>query len=431
MIETIAYHNDSNDYFSKIRNLSFPVFLDSNQSSGRYDIISAWPENIFENTNDINDLFNKCNCIYLKKNRQKTSVDLPFMGGLIGFISYDIASQLENICIEKKSNRTFIGEYLWALIQDHKNKKAYLFFDETLPSNKKIEIKSLLKTSSYMVNDFQCLSPFISNTDKSSYQQQFNKIKDYIYAGDCYQINLARHFSCRYQGDPYNAYLALRKHSQMPYSVYFKHPDYHILSCSPEQFITLNEHTISTNPMKGTRPRHKNPIIDKAIKHELQTSKKDQAENVMIVDLLRNDLSHVCQTGSIITDPLFELETFKHVYQLTSTIQGKIKKDILPLDALKACLPGGSITGAPKRRAMEIIDELEDFDRQFYCGTCFYLSYNGNMDSNILIRTLYCEDNLIHCWGGGGLVSDSDCEQEFDEINTKVAHLMQIINTLD
>ncbi|WP_372748752.1 anthranilate synthase component I family protein, partial [Litorivivens sp.] len=182
---------------------------------------------------------------------------------------------------------------------------------------------------------------------------------------------------------------------------------------------------VSTAPIKGTAPRSPIPERDRELAETLAQSEKDRAENLMIVDLLRNDIGRCCEPGSIRVEKLFELQSFQTVHHLVSTISGRLASRYSTLDLLAACFPGGSITGAPKRRAMEIIHELEPHDRSIYCGSIAYIDLNGNMDSNIAIRTLLCEDDKIYCWSGGGIVADSEVEAEFEETWNKVGVLLE------
>jgi para-aminobenzoate synthetase component 1 len=215
-----------------------------------------------------------------------------------------------------------------------------------------------------------------------------------------------------------------------PLSAYIKlAQDSAVISLSPERFLSLHGHRVETAPVKGTRPRHQNPEADSAAVRELRASTKDRAENLMIVDLLRNDLGRSCVPGSIIVDRLFEVQSLATVHHLVSTISGELRADRSATELLRDSFPGGSITGAPKRRAMEIIAELEPDPRQVYCGSVLYISADGRMDSNIAIRTLLCDAGEIHCWAGGGIVADSDWEQEYQETWDKVGKFLAALES--
>lgn len=272
---------------------------------------------------------------------------------------------------------------------------------------------------------FALTSAFQPEQTRNSYLDSLAKIRDYLRAGDCYQVNLAQRFSTRFRGSTLEAWLALQQAHPAPHSCYFQADDGNsVFGVSPERFLSIRNRRVITEPIKGSRPRGRTPEEDDFLAGELQANPKDQAENLMIVDLLRNDLGISCESGSIQASPLFELRRFSNVQHLVSTITGTLKADITPLQALFSAFPGGSITGAPKKRAMEIIAELEPVPRGAYCGSFFWMDDEGNLDSNILIRTLQTEGDKLYCHGGGGIVFDSVPEAEHEESCFKVAKLM-------
>jgi para-aminobenzoate synthetase component 1 len=272
---------------------------------------------------------------------------------------------------------------------------------------------------------FNLESEFTSNLPHSDYLHAIARIHHYLRAGDCYQVNFARRFSARFSGDPFSAWLRLNQQHPAPHSSFFRLGNGDcVFGVSPERFLQIRNGVVITEPIKGSRQRGDTPQQDQQIGEELLGNPKDRAENLMIVDLLRNDLGKVCQAGSVKAEPLFELRRFSNVQHLVSTITGQLRPEVHPLDALLSCFPGGSITGAPKKRAMEIIDELEPVPRGFYCGSQFVLDSDGNLDSNILIRTFQTHGDQIICHGGGGIVIDSDAEQEYQESLFKVEKLM-------
>lgn len=281
-------------------------------------------------------------------------------------------------------------------------------------------------TVSVQPNNYRMLSPFVADADLTHYQRGFERINDYIHAGDCYQVNFAQRFSAHFTGDIYAAYCRIQQQMLSPFSGFVRHPQGCLLSFSPEQFIEIQGQRIKTSPIKGTRPRDTDPVQDAENANALRYSAKDQAENLMIVDLLRNDLSKVATLGSVSVPRLFAIESFTHVHHMVSTVEAELRAECSALDALQACFPGGSITGAPKKRACEIIDEVEGFPRSAYCGSLFYADIAGNLQSNIMIRTIVAEANRLYCWGGGGIVADSECQSEFDETLHKVGQLMQL-----
>jgi para-aminobenzoate synthetase component 1 len=278
------------------------------------------------------------------------------------------------------------------------------------------------------MGDFALVSPWQANMSQREYMQKLHGISDYLRAGDCYQVNLAQRFSAQYTGDEYQAYLRLRKANQAPFSAFIRIEDSVILSISPERFLAVNGDKVQSKPIKGTRPRSNDPACDQANIDALLASEKDQAENLMIVDLLRNDLSKSCQADSVEVPQLFQIESFAAVHHLVSTVTGTLVQNCTPIDLLRGAFPGGSITGAPKIRAMEIIEELEPHRRSIYCGSIGYLGLNRDMDTSICIRTLLCEDNNIYCWAGGGIVLDSVAAEEYQESLDKVCKILPLLS---
>lgn len=268
---------------------------------------------------------------------------------------------------------------------------------------------------------FSC-SAFKPDWSFSDYEGAFKRVKAYIEAGDCYQINLAQRFQASFEGSALAAFIQLMGKIPAPYATYMETCDATFLSCSPEHFITINGPHLRTDPIKGTRPRHADPKQDAEQSKALLASAKDQAENLMIVDLLRNDLGRMADTGSVRVPDLFRLESFQNVHHLVSTIEARLRPDVHPLRALLSCLPGGSITGAPKKRAIEIISELECAPREGYCGSQFIASPT-HWISNITIRTLQLRGDTLTLWGGGGIVADSECRAEYNESLIKINHI--------
>ena len=264
---------------------------------------------------------------------------------------------------------------------------------------------------------------FPQHCQKLNISQLF-AISKAIGSGDCYQTNFTQHFSAQFSGDLWPAYIALRQALGSPYSVFWQWRDQGLLCLSPERFIKLTDNQAETKPIKGTIKRGETPEDDQQAAQALVASAKDRAENLMIVDRLRNDLGRNCQPGSIRVPKLFELESFPNVHHLVSTVTGVLADSSTPLDLLRDSFPGGSITGAPKKRAMEIIEQLEPVRRSVYCGSIGYISANQNMDTNIAIRTLIADGETLHCWGGGGIVADSEESQEYQESIDKIRALL-------
>jgi len=266
-----------------------------------------------------------------------------------------------------------------------------------------------------------------SNFKKEDYLSAIKRAKEYIRKGDIYQVNLSQQFMAKSPLSDFQIYERLRRISPSYFSAYFNAGGFQILSSSPERFLRLENNIVITRPMKGTRPRGRNRIRDTALKKKLLKSAKDKAELVMIVDLERNDLGRVCSYDSVRVATLRELEEYSTVFQTTATVEGRLHKDKDRIDLLRACFPGGSITGCPKIRAMEIIEELEPSRRAIYTGALGYLSFSGSMDFNILIRTILKKEDWLYFSVGGGIVTDSKPEDEYQETLVKARAMMQAI----
>lgn len=363
--------------------------------------------------------------------------NLPFNGGWIGYISYDFGLQQtinsKNKAADLDVPLIRMGLYQWALISDHQNKTTRLYnfglTEADWQSLKSKMLKLIADTSRpNSRQDFQLTGPFKSNLSFQDYTDGFNKIREYIYAGDCYQVNFAQRFCAEYKGSILTAYEKLTKENNSPFSAYLNFTDKQILSLSPERFIESHRGTVTTQPIKGTLPRDPNPEIDQQLANQLLNSDKDKAENLMIVDLLRNDLSKTAAKASVKVKELFGLYHFESVHHLISTVTSKLDVNYDNFDLLATTLPGGSITGAPKLRAMQIIDELESAKRGIYCGIIGYIDFVGNMDTNICIRTLISDNNKLYCWAGGGLVADSQLTQEYQETFDKLRKILPVLD---
>lgn len=449
----LPYFADSAIYFERIREKEWPIFLDSGHTSHddrRYDIQTAAPfitlttvgENTLVTQNDSSELSNDDPFLLLQSILDTFTAiqasDLPFCGGALGYFGYDLGRRIESIpSISVDAEHIpdmVIGIYDWAIITDHHQQKCWLASYGLNPDTQEIwpTLVEQLKTDKPPVkSSFTITSELTSNLNRERYQSAFNKIKHYIREGDCYQVNLAKRFEVTAEGDPWTAYSLLRKQNAAPFSCYFSTPHVSILSSSPERLLKVNQNQVETKPIKGTRPRDLNDAEhDQRLAEELQTSIKDRAENLMIVDLLRNDLGKACIPGSIKVPKPFALESFATVHHLVSTITGTLSDKQSSSSLLRACFPGGSITGAPKLRAMEIIEELEPNRRGLYCGSITYIGFDGKMDSSITIRTLVYSDNRLRFWAGGGIVADSDCDAEYQEVHDKASAMLKLVDQL-
>lgn len=411
---------------------------------GRFDLMSAWPQAIFEPHPEEQGL------AFLQRLRQAlqqlgiaqtplNSPEIPFTGGLMGMLSYDFGKRLSARMEPKPSDIGLpdarMGLYTWALISDHWQQQSYLVFHPKTPTLEQARIQAVFSqqidnTEKEKSGHFRLSTVFTAELTAKRYRQAIAQIQEYIRAGDCYQVNFTQRFQAQYEGDPWQAYQALRHACPTPFAGYMAWDDTALVSLSPERFLKVSQGIVEARPIKGTRPRGTDASSDQAETHCLQNSLKDRAENLMIVDLLRNDLGRSCRIGSIRVPELFAVETYPNVHHLVSAVTGELAQDKDTLDLLAGSFPGGSITGAPKIRAMQIIDELEPCSRQFYCGSLLYLDVRGEMDSSIAIRSLIFKQGQAHCWGGGGIVMDSEAEAEYQESLTKVRLLMQTLEQL-
>ena len=427
----LPYINDAAHYYAALADLPGAVWLDSS-GMARYDILSAVPHHTLVMKDQARDSF-----AWVRDELGEVVAamdDVPFAGGALGYWSYDLAREMFAVPdIADDAERLpcmAVGVYDWALLIDHQQQRArlvsHLRFPETSALLQAMHSRLLHPPASSHAT-FKVLGRVSSNFTRCSYEQAFNRVQEYLQAGDCYQINLAQRFSARATGDAFSAYLQLRELSPAPFSAFLNLPDVQILCASPERFLRVSNGNVETKPIKGTRPRSTDKAIDLQLAAELSQHPKDRAENLMIVDLLRNDLGKSCVPGSVRVPRLFEVESYANVHHLVSTVQGKLAAGCDALDVLRDCFPGGSITGAPKQRAMHIIEQLEPNRRGVYCGAIGYVGFDGNMDTNIVIRTLVYGGGEIRCWAGGGIVADSQCADEYQETLDKASAMLGVL----
>jgi para-aminobenzoate synthetase component 1 len=449
----LPYPGDSARYFSKLQQHHWPVMLDSantDPTSGRYDILAADPFITLETRGESTTITEHGEqrlsgedpfalLDELLKPRQQTYTDLPFAGGAIGFFGYDLGRRIEKLPATAADAEQIpdmaVGIYDWAVITDHQQQRCWLA-SFGLNADTQTQWPALIALFSEANNEdepalFHVEGKLSCNLSKAEYINAFQRIQHYITEGDCYQVNLAKRFEIKAKGDPWFAYQRLRQQNAAPFSAYFSTGEVTVMSSSPERLLQMHQGQVETKPIKGTRPRDlNNAENDRALAEDLQKSIKDRAENLMIVDLLRNDLGKVCQPGTISVPRPFALESFATVHHLVSTITGQLAQAQSAVSLLRACFPGGSITGAPKLRAMEIIEELEPNRRGVYCGSIGYIGFDGNMDTNITIRTLVFSDHRLRFWAGGGIVADSQEEAEYQEVHDKAAAMLRLIEEL-
>ena len=476
-IFAIPYDQDSCLYFERLRHLPYPVLLDSNAhaSNGRFDIISAAPASIISTSIDSHSetLFkNIAEDIATYTTTGASHSSAPFVSGAIGVFSYDLGMQLNQLDTSHSESwpLLIVGIYQWAIVQDHQQQQAWLLCDpkqdKTISTQLlKLVLNDKISDSTNLNNDrnndlnnnglnndiqqFKLDSDWQPSVDANSYDALFNRAMHYIEQGDCYQVNFAQQMSAQYRGDSWQAYKKLRHVSPTPFAAFFQTPQASLISLSPERFIQVQDNQVQTQPIKGTRKRGGSPQEDVKLMSELSGSQKDRAENLMIVDLMRNDLGKCCKQGSIKVPKLFQIETHPNVHHLVSTVTAELSNASVgaSLSLLQNSLPGGSVTGAPKKRAMEIIDELENFSRSIYCGSVAYITNSGDMDSNILIRSLLLteamtdadhagddkddvnnKNGIVRCWGGGGIVADSKAELEYEESLQKIRNILDTLS---
>ena len=436
----LDYQVDPAHYFQHVQGQTGAVLLDSGHpisQRGRFDIISAEPLIALtpEPAETLDDFRQRCQILLKQLPICQTpeSIELPFTGGLIGYLTYELNSLAQCTEVEGLPSAT-VGLYDWALISDHQQQCCWLMCHASVAAER---CEQLLKrfsarpAATIAGKPFRLTSSFKPLISAERYQADLERVHSYIAAGDCYQINYTQRFNSSYQGNAWQAYISLRERCPTPFASFIRvNQEQAIVSLSPERFIKVHQRQVETRPIKGTRARASAATEDQALADELLASDKDRSENLMIVDLLRNDLGRYCMTGSIRVPELFALESYPNVHHMVSSVTGTLAAQYDALDVLIGSFPGGSITGAPKRRAMQIITELEASVRSIYCGSIFYLDTRGEMDSSITIRTLLANKGEISCWGGGGIVYDSNIQEEYQESIQKVRVLMSTLEEL-
>lgn len=432
------------------------AFLDSSmihQTLGRYSYIGVDPFACLTLARDTKNTapFDQINA-FLDSFTAPQQPDLPpFQGGLIGYFAYDLAFLLEP-SIKTTPKQHFachyyqLGCFDLSISFDHQQKKAWIVstgFPETTQHQQKIRAKKRLqwlqailekKSSNTADNIFHkkidsniaVPQPYMHHRE---YIEAVNRIMDYIRAGDIFQANLARCYQMPLNepADAISLYCTLRETNPAPFAALLNFLPCRILSSSPERFLKLNNGQVETRPIKGTINRSNDPVKDKILASQLIHSEKDRAENTMIVDLMRNDLSRVCLADSIKVKQLCQLESYQNVHHLVSIVTGRLKPQLSAIDLLAAAFPGGSITGAPKIRAIEIIDALETSARGPYCGAIGYIGFNGQMDTSIAIRTLLLNDQQLLFHSGGAITQASIPEQEYQETLVKASMIKKAI----
>ena len=461
-IQPIVYRLDrlveTTDAFSAFVNTEYPVLLESalNTCHGRYSYITADPFAVIRSkknsveiystscTRNLNgDPFDSVRQLVSEYGITRHPGGPPFQGGAIGYFAYEMGRHIERLPLNTIDDlnlpEMIIGLYDWVLAIDHHTGDRWICATG-LPSGDEQEARKRIRwvedrlyshkpdSATDITRPNSTVMPR-SNFTRYSYKAAVRTVKDYLAAGDAYQVNLSQRFETETELDAWALYRRLCQVSPAPFASYLGFPDSTVISSSPEQFLRLDGNLVTTRPMKGTRPRGSTPTEDAQMAADLTTSQKDRAENVMIVDLLRNDLGKVCMPGSVQVSELFTPEVYPTVHQMVSEIRGQVDTNQDSIDVLRACFPGGSVTGAPKIRAMEIIDELEPVERGVYCGAIGYLGFDGSMQVSIPIRTLVMKDSRVFFSVGGGIVADSDPDDEYEETLHKASGILRALGT--
>jgi para-aminobenzoate synthetase component 1 len=424
LLTELPYRADSATLFEAVADRPWAVFLDSGlhyPGQARYDIIAVEPHvrlitrggltEVHGETSELSradpfELLRTQLAIDASCRSERPEFKLPFVGGAIGYFGYDLARRLERLPARARDAERIpdmaVGIYDWAVVVDHSEQRTWLVGQGRDPDTD--------RKWDGLVRLFTSESP--------ERQRVPFRVTSAV---------TSKRFTAHATGDPWLAYQRLRLINPAPYSAYMNTPYAQILSASPERFLRVANGQVETKPIKGTRPRAGHAKLDAERIAELVASEKDRAENLMIVDLLRNDLSKNCAIGSVKVPRLFEVESFATVHHLVSTVTGRLAEGRDAIDLLRGAFPGGSITGAPKTRAMQIIEELEPHRRGVYCGAIGYIGYDGDMDSNIAIRTLVHSRGIVRFWAGGGIVADSQRDAEYQETFDKAAALLSLL----
>ena len=422
---------------------SRPVWL--RLSGGTQELFAAWPEQVLTLNNGA--LTRACAghtetmangekalwpLLRLPLTPDSPPTKSPFNGGWIGLLGYGLTTKGVSSCRSSPARLPFPD----ALFGDY---RRFVFIDHQLQTAELVTLSGYsgpLDDPSFFIDKcqqahipalFRLDQPFEPLTSKAQYITDFGRIQAYLHAGDCYQVNYAQAFRARCHGSGAMAMDRLLALSRASYAAWMLSPEGEVMSLSPELFLSIRNDKVVTKPIKGTAPRDSDPIQDACNRDDLAASTKNRAENLMIVDLLRHDLSRHAVTGSVQVESLFAVESLPQVHHLVSTVTAQLAPGSDAIDMIRDSFPGGSITGAPKKRAMEIIAELEPTPRSVYCGSIGFIGANGDVELNIAIRTLLRLGNELYTWAGGGIVADSNGEAEYQECFDKIGALMKAL----
>lgn len=440
--------------FNFVKDCRYPFFLDSGKHHdklGKFSFIGFDPLAVFKAKDDKIEIvegnsrheFTNSKSLdifqnFFDKYAKNHKSPFPFSGGFVGFLSYDLCRKIEKIPSIAEDDKNIpdicFGLYDGIFVYDHNRRECLIIAHginkpaENIIKDLTAVIKRANKKIKYVKPPQEKIKNKInSNFSKQEYIKSIGRVKRYIKNGDIYQVNLTQRFETKYTKDPWLLYQRLRNINPAPFSSFIDYGDFQIISSSPERFFCVDNRKIQTRPIKGTIARGQNNQQDILNKKILLNSEKDKSELIMIVDVVRNDLGRISKIGTVKVEKLFSLEKYPTVYHLVSTVTGELREDVKFADIIKATFPGASITGAPKIRAMEIIDELEPTRRNIYTGSIGYLDFNGNMDFNIVIRTIILKGGKAFFQAGGGIVWDSDKESEYKESILKAKALQKAV----
>lgn len=447
MVRKLPFYKELAEIFEAYYQQEMAVFLDSSleNSLGQFSVMGLNPylvlkekDGVFYRNGKAEDgTFESAMKETLRSEYEENNTGLPLIAGAIGYFSYDYGRKFEQIQTrhpkKMKMPEAMFVFYDLLIIEDKKEKVLYITSRGRLEDQKtaidrlEAAIDGMEKTLPNIPEKHTQQAPFLPNFEKESYKETIDQMIRYIVEGDIYIANMTQQLCVNSRKDPYEVYRYLRTYNPAPFGGYFNYGDFQIASASPERFLLIKDNMVETRPIKGTRKRGSTPGEDEALKKELQESSKDRSELLMIVDLERNDLNHVCKPGSVKVTEHFAVETYATVFHLVTTIVGEMQEELQAMDLIQAAFPGGSITGTPKIRAMEIIDELEHDRRGLYTGSMGYFSLDGSCDLNIVIRTAVYQDGVYHLGVGGGITCESELEFEYEETLQKAKAVLEAI----
>ncbi len=434
--------------FDLLQSREEAVFLDSSLHGnlGQYSIIACRPYlKLVQHGEEfkVNDILVDGEILeymrkYLHNNREDNETNLPIISGAIGYFSYDFGIKKAGISSQHKV-KLDIPDCVFCfydifVIEDHQENVLYLVAngnsEEAFECIEKLQ--KLLEEHNFVENtknayQFSKYVKIESDFTKKDYMQAVNNMINYVVDGDIYVVNMTQQLRVESACEPYSMFCRLRKHNPSPFGAYLDYGNFQIVCASPERFLKVQNGKVITRPIKGTRKRGKTIVEDELLKKELVGSEKDRSELLMIVDLERNDFNRVCMPKTVKVTELFEIETYSTLFHLVSNVEGQLKSNKTIIDLLEVAFPGGSITGAPKLRAMELIDQQERNCRNLYTGSIGYISLNGDCDFNIVIRTAIHKDGVYNIGVGGGITYESNSSFEFEEIWHKAKALLKAL----